>query len=186
MLNFGKFLTAIFVCSFALISCNDDDGDHLPPEETPQALALNAVGTATAQPVQDFSIAGTSFQVTGNAFSMDFFDNSTGEKLGTLTDINVAAETFPDGSMKGENFTIFTFADDKGTLVMHNFIDMQPVDEATLSASIKLNDARTNVVGGTGIFEGAKGGSTLNATLDMTAFATGTVGFDCVYNITLK
>ncbi|RDY58648.1 hypothetical protein [Flagellimonas nanhaiensis] len=186
MLNFSKFLTAILVCSFTLISCSDDDGDYVPSEKNPQALSLNAVGIATAQPVQDFSIAGTGFQVTGNAFTMDFFDNSTGEKLGTLTDINVAAETFPDGSMKGENFTIFTFAKDKGTLVMHNLIDMRPVDEGTLSASIKLNDARTNLVGGTGIFEGSKGGSTLNAILDMTAFANGTVGFDCVYNITLK
>lgn len=68
---------------------------------------------------------------------------------------------------------------------MHNFIDMTPIDNATLEATIQPENAEYNVIGGTGRFAGIKGGSTLDATLDMTEFANGTVGFDCVYEINL-
>ncbi len=166
-----------FLVVFTSCEKEDEQGPSFP-----QQLTLQAVGIATGTPVQT-SLPGTDLEVTGNAFSMNFYDPSNGEKLGTLTDINVAAETFPDGSMKGENFTIFEFEEDNSTLVLHNFIDMTPLDETTLEGVIPAEKTQSNLIAGTGKFSGASGGSSLQAILDMSAFAEGTIGFDCIYSI---
>lgn len=158
--------------------CKDDDDQILIPEH----LTLQAIGVATGTPVTE-SLPGVGSEVTGNAFVMDFFDKETGERLGSVTDINVQAETFEDGSMQGENYTIFTFDDDSSTIVMHNIIDMTPVDSVTMNAIIATENTQYNVIGGTGKFADITGGSTLNATLDMSEFAVGTVGFDCTYGV---
>jgi len=176
------FFLLTLLSAFALWSCEEDQDNPTP--EIPETLTLHAVGVATGTPVKT-QIEGIGLEVEGNAFVMDFYDKNTGERIGSLTDINVAAETFDDGSMKGENYSVFTFEEDNSTLVMHNFIDMTPIDNATLEATIQPENAEYNVIGGTGRFAGIKGGSTLDAILDMTEFANGTVGFDCVYGINL-
>ena len=69
---------------------------------------------------------------------------------------------------------------------MHNFIDMTPIDKVTLNGVIQPQNTKENVIAGTGKFAGVSGGSELNAILDMTKFAEGTVGFDCTYEIALN
>ncbi len=87
-----------------------------------------------------------------------------------------------DGSMNAENYTVFTFEDDNSTLLLHNFIEMTPIDQVTLHGVIPAAKAQYNVVGGTGRFAG---GATLDAILDMTQFAQGTIGFDCTCEVTM-
>ncbi len=124
--------------------------------DLPKVMSLHAVGTATAK------------------------------RLGSVTDINVATETFEDGSMKGENYTLFTFEADNSTLLLHNFIDMTPISATDLQAIIPTEQTKYNVIGGTGRFADISGGSTLQAILDMTEFDLGKVGFDCHYRISFK
>lgn len=176
------FITLLFALSLGLVACDDED-DNTPA--VPQEYTLQAVGVATGTPVET-TLEGIDLEVAGNAFVMDFFDKQTGERLGSVADINVAAETFEDGSMDAENFTVFTFEDDNSTLILHNFIEMTPVDSVTLHGTIPTAKAKYNVIGGTGRFAGAAGGSTLDATLDMTQFAQGTIGFDCTYDVTIE
>jgi len=181
-MNTSKLLiTLLFALSLGLVACDDED-DNRPA--VPQEYTLQAVGVATATPVET-TLEGIDLEVAGNAFVMDFFDKQTGKRLGTLTDINVAGETFEDGSMDAENYTVFTFEDDNSTLILHNFIKMTPIDQVTLRAVIPAAKTKYNVIGGTGRFAGATGGSTLDATLDMTQFAQGTIGFDCTYGVTI-
>ena len=181
-----KNTIALFALALSLIltfsSC--DKNDEAVPKITDQ-YTLQAIGIATATPVET-TIEGVGIKVAGNAFSMDLLDQKTGKHIGTVTDINVAAETFEDGSMKGENYTIFSFDEDNSTLVLHNFIDMTPLDSTTLKAIIQPENTKQNVIGGTGKFANATGGSTLNATLDMSEFSVGTIGFDCIYGIKLN
>ncbi len=174
-----SILILLAILSFGFFACEDDNE---PSTEIPETMTLHAIGVATAQPGKTF-IPGIDLEVEGNTFIMDFFDKNTGKKIGTATDINVAAETFDDGSMKGENYTIFTFDEDHSTLILHNFIDMTPIDPTTLKAIIPEEHTSYNLIGGTGRFAGISGGSTLDALLDMTDFAVGTVGFDCTYGI---
>lgn len=173
-------LLLILTVSLTTLSSCEKEEDQVPT--SPQRLLVQAVGVATGSPVQ-MSLPGTDLEVSGNAFTMNFFDPANGEKLGTLTDINVAAEAFPDGSMKGENFTIFEFSADNSSLVLHNFIDMTPLDETTLQGVIPVDKSTTNLIAGTGKYSGVSGGSTLHAILDMSAFAEGTVGFNCTYDM---
>ncbi|UZR98063.1 hypothetical protein [Chondrinema litorale] len=173
-----------FLFTTSLVSCDDNEDDNLSPEK-PKQFTLQAIGVATGIPIQTV-IEGVDIEVSGNAFTMDLFNKETGTLIGSVTDINVFAETFEDGSMQGENYTIFTFDEDNSTLVMHNFIDMTPIDNTTLQAVIDAPKTESNVIGGTGKFNGELGGSTLNATLDMTEFANGTIGFNCTYGIKIN
>ena len=168
--------------SYSLFSCDDYEENTTPKVEQ---FTLQAIGTATGLPVQT-KIDGIDLEVTGNAFTMDFFNKQTGERIGSVTDINVTAETFDDGSMIGENYTVFTFDEDNSTLVLHNFIEMTPIDSVTMEAVIKKENTKTNLIGGTGRFANENGGSTLNAVLDMSEFAKGIVGFNCTYSISIK
>ncbi|MBT34097.1 MAG: hypothetical protein CMO01_30915 [Thalassobius sp.] len=174
----------LLLFTISLISCDEKDDNHLSPE-APKQLTLQAIGVATGIPISTV-IEGVDIEVSGNAFTMDLFNKETGAHIGIVTDINVFAETFEDGSMQGENYTIFTFDEDNSTLVMHNFINMTPIDNTTLQAVIDTPKTESNVIGGTGKFAGELGGSTLNATLDMTEFAIGTIGFNCTYGIKLN
>lgn len=176
------FISLIFIATSSIIGCKDD---NINQAYEPKELTVQAVGTATGTPATAL-LPGVNIEVTGNAFTMDLFDKQTGELLGSVTDINVEAETFEDGSMKGENYTIFTFKEDESKIVLHNFIDMTPIDSTTLNGIIQSENTKDNVIGGTGRFADVSGGSTLNAILDMTNFAEGTVGFDCTYHITLN
>lgn len=162
-----------------LISCEDKVAD------LPKVMTLHAVGTATATPTQ-ITLPGLEIEVSGNAFTMDFYDAPTAKRLGTVTDINVATEAFEDGSMKGENYTIFTFEADNSTLLLHNFIDMTPISAIALQAVIPADKTKYNLIGGTGRFADVTGGSTLQAILDMTEFDLGIVGFDCTYRISIN
>lgn len=161
------------------ISCEDKAAD------IPQVMTLHAVGTATATPTQ-MTLPGLEIEVSGNAFTMDFYDAPTAKRLGSVTDISVATETFEDGRMKGENYTIFTFEADNSTLILHNFIDMTPISAIALQAVIPVDKTKYNLIGGTGKFAGVTGGSTLQAILDMTEFDLGKVGFDCTYRISIN
>jgi hypothetical protein len=181
-------LIALTFSLMALLSCSDDDheGDIIneDPTTTPM-FSINAKGTVTGKMVENFKLPGTDLSVAGNAFEMTMYNPVTGESMGTVIDINVGAETFEDGSMFGENYTIFLFDDaQNSTLVLHNLIDMIPAPPANMNAFIKKENTTDNVVSGTGIYSGFAGGSTLNATLDMSAFAENTVGFDCLYGFT--
>ena len=180
-----KFLIMVrlLAISFVIFSCNKEDENV--SEKVPGSLTLQAIGVATGIPVTE-QLPGVNMEVTGNAFIMDFFDKKSGEKLGSLTDINVTADNFEDGSMNAENYTIFRFDKDNSALVLHNFIEMTPIDEVTLNGIIQPENTIYNVIGGTGKFAGIRGGSTLDAILDMTAFANGTIGFDCTYGIKLN
>ncbi len=179
-----KILFALLaVLSLGISGCDNDDDTATPV--VPEKITLRAVGVATGTPIET-TIEGVGIDVAGNAFTMDFYDEATGQRLGTVVDINVAAETFEDGSMKAENYTVFTFEEDNSTLVLHNFIDMTPIDEVTLKGVIQPGKAQYNVIGGTGRFADASGGSTLDAILDMAEFANGTIGFDCVYGVSFK
>ncbi len=165
---------------FTLASCSDDD--QIVPITDP--FTLQSLGVATGVPITT-TIEAINKEITGIAFTMDFFDGE-GQRLGSVTDINVSSEIFADGSMKGENYTIFNYDDDQSTLVLHNFIDMTPINEVTLQATVQPKHAQDNVVGGTGRFAGKTGGATLDAILDMTKFNEGTIGFDCVYKLEWK
>ncbi len=171
--------TVLFLFLFASVTgCNDDD-------DSKELLTLRAVGAVVGQPIET-TIEGVGIKVSGNAFHLNLFDYQTGEFLGSVKDINVDTEVFDDGSMKGENYTIFTFSDDNSTLVLHNFIDMTPVNEVTLAAVIQPKNTISNIIGGTGRFAGVTGGSTLEATLDITGLALGSVAFDCTYGMTVN
>ena len=90
------FVSLIVTLIINLVGCSDNNTNQT---YTPKELSVQAIGTATGIPTTEI-LPGTDIEVTGNAFTMDFFDKQTGEHLGTVTDINVKAETFEDGSMK--------------------------------------------------------------------------------------
>jgi len=175
MILFSSLLLGLQLLS----SCEDKATD------LPSVMSIHAIGKATAVPTQ-LRLPGIELEVSGNAFTMDFFDAPTAKRLGTVTDINVATETFEDGRMKGENYTLFTFEADNSTLLLHNFIDMTPISATALQAIIPADQTKYNVIAGTGRFAHASGGSTLLAFLDMTEFDIGKVGFDCHYRISFK
>lgn len=176
----AMILFSTLILGLQLLSSCEDKAVDLP-----KVMSLHAVGTATATPTQ-LTLPGIELEVSGNAFTMDFYDAPTAKRLGSVTDINVATETFEDGSMKGENYTLFTFEADNSTLLLHNFIDMTPISATALQAIIPTEQTKYNVIGGTGRFADISGGSTLQAILDMTEFDLGKVGFDCHYRISFK
>ncbi len=181
-------LIALTFSLLALMSCSDDDYNGEVINEDPATIlmfSINAKGTVTGEVVENYELPGTNITVTGNAFEMPMFNPVTNETIGTVIDINVDAVTFEDGSMFGENYTVFLFEDAQhSTLVLHNLIDMIPAPPANMNAFIKRENTLDNVVSGTGVYSSFVGGSTLNASLDMSAFAENTVGFDCLYGFT--
>ncbi|MHA7831676.1 MAG: hypothetical protein ACX93O_11300 [Flagellimonas sp.] len=181
-------LIALTFSFMAMISCNDDDYNGNVVDEgpgVPLMFNVNAKGTVTGELVEDYLLPGTELKVSGNAFAMPIFNPATDESMGTVTDISVQAETFEDGSMFAENYTVFYFDDEQeSTLVLHNLIDMVPVPPTFMNAFIKKEHTVDNVVSGTGVFSDFSGGATLNASLDMKDFGENTVGFDCMYGFT--
>ncbi|MBO0321909.1 hypothetical protein J0X14_06350 [Muricauda sp. CAU 1633] len=181
-------LLALTFSLMALMSCSDDDynGDVIGEDPTiPLMFGINAKGTVTGKMVENYELPGTDLTVSGNAFEMTMFNPATDEAIGTVIDINVDAQTFEDGSMFGENYTVFLFEDSQNSsLVLHNLIEMIPAPPANMNAFIKRENTLDNVVGGTGIYSSFVGGSTLNASLDMKDFAENKVGFDCLYGFT--
>jgi len=184
-----KFIALTFSL-MALISCNNDDYNGNMVDEGPSAplmFSINAKGTAIGELVENYPLPGTELKVSGNAFTMPMFNPVTGETMGTVIDINVNAETFEDGSMFAENYTLFFFEDEQESiLVLHNWIDMVPAPPTFMNAFIKKEHTLDNVVSGSGLFSDFTGGATLNASLDMKDFDKNTVGFDCLYGFTQK
>lgn len=178
----NKRIVVVFLAICLFTSCEKDAQQN---PDTTQKLSLQALDISTGMPVQR-TLPGTDVEISGNGFSMAFYDKATGTQLGYLMDINVASETFPDGSMEVENYTIFEFAADNSSLVLHNFIEMTPVDSTTLEGKIPVEKTQNNLISGTGKYADVNGGSTLNAILDMSAFAEGTIGFNCIYDLQIK
>jgi|GEM_PF-1469149 len=173
-------LSIIFFLFSLLFSCEESE-DGIKPD----VMAIKAIGTSTAAPMTQF-IQAIGQEVSGNTFEVDFYDTKNGNKLGKLQDIVVGAETFEDGSMTMENYTIFTFYEDNSTLVLYSIIDTTPLDATTMKATIAEENAMSNVVGGTGRYRNVRGGCKLDAILDVTLFGEGTVGFECYYDITIN
>ena len=173
-------LSIIFFLFSLIFSCEDSKD-----EVKPDVMAIKAIGTSTAAPITQF-IQAIGLEVSGNTFEVDFYDTNNGNKLGRLQDIVVGSETFEDGSMTMENYTVFTFYDDNSTLVLHSIIDTTPLDATTMKATIAEENAMSNVVGGTGRYRNVRGGCQLDAILDVTLFGEGTVGFECYYDFTLN
>lgn len=176
---------AIVLLLFCLFSFSSCEKNLEQKTNTPTILSLQAIDLSTGMAVQK-TLPGTDLEVSGNGFTMAFHDKTTGERLGYLMDINVASETLPDGSMKTENYTIFEFDADNSAIVLHNFIEMTPINPTTLEGKIPVDQTQYNLIAGTGKYAGVSGGSTLHAILDMSAFAEGTIGFNCIYDIQIN
>lgn len=173
------FVLLLAASLFSLTSCSKDDST------TPGPLVLKAIGTDVGTPITK-TIPGVNITVQGNAFILDVFDAATGNKVGTLTDIDVNTEVFPDGSMRSETYTIFSFANGEDKVVLNSIVEAIPTDEVTLRAFIKPENATNNIIGGTGKYANAKGGCTLEAILDATNFESGALGFECLYEMTFQ
>lgn len=183
-------LIAVVFTALSIVSCSDDDDNNGIVNQDPvmpEMFSINARGVATGEMVTDYELPGTDLTVSGNAFTMNMHHPVTDEVIGTVIDINVAAQTFEDGSMFGENYTVFQFNDaQESTLVLHNLIDMIPAPPAHMNAFIRRANTTNNVVAGNGLYAGFQGGATLIATLDMSNFSENTVGFNCMYGFSQR
>ncbi|MEL6357131.1 MAG: hypothetical protein AAFQ37_09400 [Bacteroidota bacterium] len=179
------FLLLTFV--FVLASCGDDEGRGQPPHDPEsQILILGTSESVMATPVNLF-IRGIDRQVTGTAYIMPFFDEITGERLGTATDIHFNAEPILEGGLRGESIVEFAFDDDGSTLVLHNFFEALPIEDAIFHATVKPELTTDNLVGGTGRFANVTGGATLDAILDFVDFNnSGFLDVDGTYHITIN
>ena len=177
----SRFILLLLV--LFIFACEKDEELTLPaPIDIPP---LSAVGTATGVPV-DTVFPGLDIPVKGTGFTLDFTDDETGEKLGAVTDVNLTMTPRDDGSVLAENYTVFTFAEDGSTLILHFLIDMVPLSPTTMDVSANKDLVEYNVAGGTGRFSGVGGRAALQATLDVTEMAAGTIGFECIYDIRLE
>ena len=121
-------------------------------------------------------------------FDLELFGVRSGRRIGTgsdCLDLDSMEGVSDIGGFAISNTSFFRFED--GTLQTRNRTTVQPTIDGSptmthLTASMPLLE---NVIGGTGVFEGASGTARLHGGIDMSEFDDGVVTFACVFVIEL-